>query len=205
MIGNFKLLSMFSLCQVFYTAQVCATRASALCPPTIRPEELTSPPLTLITTLNMLHVLNYTPEIAAYEPTCILGPHRMDCWVCLFVWFVGYYFRFIWSFKMCVCVCVSVCGMCTWMWVSVDARRWCQIPLELDLQKVVSVPTWVLGNELELSVITACNLNCWAVSPAPCIRISSYIPGNGRQDTCLRCSGLRRWKDEIPGPGGHPR
>lgn len=108
MIGNFKLLSMFSLCQVFYTAQVCTTRASAPCPPTIRPKELRSPPLTLITTLNMLYVLNYTPEIAAYEPTCILGPHRMDCWVCLFVWFVGFYFRFIWSFKAHVCLCVSV-------------------------------------------------------------------------------------------------
>lgn len=34
------------------------------------------PPLTLITTLSILHILTYTPAGAAYEPTNILGPHQ---------------------------------------------------------------------------------------------------------------------------------
>lgn len=34
------------------------------------------PPLTLITTLSILHILTYTPAGAAYELTNILGPHQ---------------------------------------------------------------------------------------------------------------------------------
>lgn len=40
----------------------------------------------------------------------------------------------------------------------------CCIPPELELQEVVSFPTWVLGTELGFFARMVCTLSCWATS-----------------------------------------
>lgn len=49
-----------------------------------------------------------------------------------------------------------------------EAKRGYQIPLELELQDIVSHQVWVLGNKLGFSLKQLQNtLNCRAISTAP--------------------------------------
>lgn len=50
---------------------------------------------------------------------------------------------------MSVFIYVNVCGY-LFVRVLMKVRRGCQIPLELELQVIVSQPTWVLGIALGL-------------------------------------------------------
>lgn len=59
------------------------------------------------------------------------------------------------------CVCVNVCNV-----VPTEARKGSWIPLQLELQKVISCPLWVLGTELRSPERAVCALKL-TTEPSP--------------------------------------
>lgn len=55
---------------------------------------------------------------------------------------------------------------CTWVPLSMEARRGQWIPLQLELQGVVSHLAWVMGSKLESSARAVSTLESWPISPA---------------------------------------
>jgi hypothetical protein len=66
----------------------------------------------------------------------------------------------------CVCVCVCVC--------TYRGQRH-RVPLELELQAVVSCAAWVLGTELGSSGGAARALHCQGISSAPTVAFFLFL------------------------------
>lgn len=79
------------------------------------------------------------------------------------------FFDFVLNTNICVYLYVRLCiwvHLCIWVWASESQKRMSD-SLDLELGRVVSCPTLVLGIKLRSSGRAVCALNCWTISPAP--------------------------------------
>lgn len=79
------------------------------------------------------------------------------------IWRKMYFYHNVKLLKRYICLYIS-CTYPTWMCSDHRGHKWCQIPLELDLQAVVTHPTWVLGPKLRAFAGAASILRCWGAS-----------------------------------------